>query len=127
MDETPSLDARDVTSPESSSIQQQSGANPGRQPAHVIDVPSHGRQRTPERAHSTPHKVPPMNDVELFPLARLGQRTRAKSTVAEPSSSRGLNLDQQQTSTGECGHGRVRIHSLTITRALKYCSRTSNR
>jgi hypothetical protein len=91
-----SLDTRDVTPQESSSIQQQIDAKPGRGSAQVIDEPSYGRRPTRDRAQSTPHKVPPMNGVELPPLP---QRTRAKSTVTSSSSnSRGPNLDQRRTS-----------------------------
>jgi hypothetical protein len=103
-DETPSLGTRDVTSQEPSSSQQQRGANPGRDPAHVTDVSSYGRRPIRDRSQSSPHKVPPMNDMESPPLPR--QRTRAKSSVALSSNSnRGPNLDQRQTSAGECDHG----------------------
>jgi hypothetical protein len=118
-----SLDTRAVTPQESSSIQQQIGARPGRESAQVIDKPSYGRRPTRDRAQSTPHKVPPMNGVELPPLR---QRTRAKSSVASSSSnSRGPNLDQRRTSGGECDHGWARGPSLTITRALEDCSQTN--
>ncbi|KAN0135836.1 hypothetical protein V8E53_006288 [Lactarius tabidus] len=96
-DETPSLGTRDIKSQELSSSQQRA-ANPGRDPAHVIDVSSSYRRRPiRDRVQSSPHKMPPMNDMESPPLPR--QRTRAKSSVALSSSSnRGPNLDQRQTS-----------------------------
>lgn len=97
VDET-SLDTRGVTPQEPVSSHQQTDTNPGREAAQVIEVPSHGRLPTRNRTQSTPHKVPPMNDVELPPLPRQ-TRARAKSYVTSPSSSsRGPNLDQRQTS-----------------------------
>jgi hypothetical protein len=96
VDGPPSLDTRDVTPHEPSLSQQQSGAKPERKAAQFIEEPSYGRRPTRDRVQSTPHKVPPMNDVEL-PLSL--QRTRAKSTVASSSSnSRGPYPDQRQTS-----------------------------
>ena len=113
------LNTRHIASQEPPKLQQQSGTKPGREQV-IDDEPSYGRRRT----QSNPHKIPPMNDVELPPLPR--QRIRAKSSVASPSSSsRNPNPDHGQTSAGECDHDRTRGASLTMTRAFEDCSRTN--
>ena len=122
--ETTSPDARALTLQQPSSTQHQRVANPGRESTQVIDVPSYGRRSTRDRTQSTPYRVRPMNNVEFPPLPR--QRTRAKSSVASPSnSSRSPNPDVRHTSAGECEHDRSRGPSLTVTRALKSCSRAN--
>ena len=123
VDDMPSLGTGDVTSQESTSPQQQRVANPGRESNQGIDVSSYGRPPTRDRAQSTPHKVRRMNDVEMPPLPR--QRTRAKSSVAWPSSSpRNTNPDYKQTNAGKCDARGARVPSLTMTRALKDYSQT---
>jgi hypothetical protein len=121
-DDPPSLDTRDVISQEPSSSQPQRGARPEHELAQVIDESPYGGRRTRDRAHSTSHKAPPMNDVELPPLP---QRTRAKSSVDSSSSCGRPNPDQRPTNAGECDHSWARGPSLTMTRALEDCSQTN--
>ena len=119
VDDPPSLNTRDVISQELSLSQLQAGAEPGSEPAQVtIDEPSYGRRRIRDRAQSTPHKVPNMNDVEF----RSTPRQRTESSFASPSSSsRNPNPDHRRTSTGECDPNRARGVSLTMTRELEDC------
>lgn len=125
MDDTPSLDTRGVTSQEPTSSQHENVANP--ESTQVNDVLSYGRRPVRDRAQSTPHKIRPMNGVDMPPFPR--QRTRANSSIASPSgNTKNPNPDDRRTNAGECDDRRIRVPSLTITimtRALKDCSQTS--
>ena len=92
MDDSPSLDTRDVTSQDPSSSQQQSPANPERESAHVTDVPSSEPLRTHDKAQSTPHQVSPVHDVELPPAPRHGTRRTVLDYLARPLDSRVRDL-----------------------------------